>query len=140
MLSIFLPSIVLLFIMYITNFLPSFYIDSILICTISILSLTTLLIYHSLPNVPGIKMSDIWLLAVHAASFAQIILLVRMNCLSLEEEVCQRKMAVVNQTEFEEELQRIRTKENYDESAKVITVVSSTLLFQLLYLPRTQQA
>ena len=129
MINIFIPSLVLLFIIYLTNYLPSFYIDSILICTISILFLTTLLIYHSqaLPHTPHIKMSDIWLLAVHIASFVQILLLVRLNYLSLEEEVCQRKISVGNHEEYEEELQRRGIDENYLvpvenvwESAKVI--------------------
>jgi hypothetical protein len=58
-------------------------------------------------------MSDIWLLAVHAAVLAQILLLVRLNCLSLEEEACQRKMAIVNQAEFEEGLHRTRASQSY---------------------------
>jgi hypothetical protein len=58
-------------------------------------------------------MSDIWLLAAHVAAHAQILLLVRLNCLSLEEEVCQRKMASVNQAEVEEGLHRTRASQSY---------------------------
>ena len=59
------------------------------------------------------KMSDIWLLAAHGAVLAQILLLLRLNCLSLEEDACQRKIATVSHAEFEEGLQRTRVNESY---------------------------
>ena len=105
LLQIFLPSIILIILIYSTNYIPSYYVDSIIICSISLLSLTALLLLHSssLSPSPHIKMSDTWLLASHAAALLQILLLLRMNCTSLELEVCQRLMSAIVLPKVDEE-------------------------------------
>jgi hypothetical protein len=95
--TLLLPTIILLLLIYSTNFIPSYYIDSVLICAISLPSFTGLLLLHSsfLPPTHHIKMSDIWLISCHCAALAQILLLLKMNCLNLEQEACQKMLAAI---------------------------------------------
>ena len=51
-------------------------------------------------------MSDLWLLASHCAALAQIILLLKMNCLKLDQEDCQRMLAVVALVELKDDAQK----------------------------------
>ena len=98
LLQIFLPSIILISLIYSTNYISSYYVDSIIVCAISLFTLSGLLLLHSstLPS-NHTKLSTTWLLACHAPALLQVLLLLRMNCLTMDIEVYQGLVAAITQ-------------------------------------------
>ena len=96
MLLIYFPTIIVLLIIYLTNFLPSYYVDSLLLTSISLLFITSLFLYHS-SSVPTayLKMSDVWQFSIVGLVIGQTLLLVRMSNLGLEQEFHQCKLLEV---------------------------------------------
>ena len=80
-----------------TNFLPSSYVDSVLICVLSLLFLLFFFIHNlfSLPSAAYLKLSDIWFLGIIGINLTQILLLLRMNNLSIQLDACYEKMRMV---------------------------------------------
>ena len=81
LIQILFSSSVILFMIFSTIFISSFYIDSLIICIISLFILTSIFFCHmiSLPSVSYLKKTDLWYIFCHIIALSYIFILARLT-------------------------------------------------------------